>query len=278
MPERTDMQTALAQLEEQLQFFGTARELLDNAQARNDQQLVQWKSLKDEQANERASLLKDFDNFFNDQTQKFLTLLQEQSKEREKLLDAVRQSQETASKLVTDLDSVVSGLQMMVKAVDEAGFPHRLENVQTMVTTSQAAIQSLQSRIDQLERHNEGQIKLLTSEMQKADTALQQELRSTSMDATKTLLERLDFVFSQVEGVINHQTVELQQTVVSAEQSCVHQMQKFQEQMENRVLGRLETAFADQTQQRKSFRNLVTVLLSLTLIGSISFVILHLFG
>lgn len=177
----------------------------------------------------------------------------------------------------------------MVKAVEEAGFPHRLENIQTMVTTSQAAIQSLLTRIDALEKHYEGQIKLLTGELQKANSALQKELRTSAQTTTKALLERLDLVLSQLDGTIHAQSTvvrdqvvstqsELLQAMAATEQRATQQLMASQNSLAEKTLKIIAQGLQDQIQQRRKVKILVTVLLSLTLISSVTVVVLLLRG
>ena len=196
--------------------FGRAREILEQAQRRSDDQLQRWRANLEGQGKERESLLNDFNNFFKLQTQRTVSLLQDQALEREGLLRAVKESQETAKALVGNLDYVVSGLQKMVKAVEEAGFPSRLDNIQTLVTTSQAAIQSLHTRIDTLEKHLEGQVKLLAAELQRSSSALQDKVESCSLAAKDAMLERLSTVGQQIGESVGQKAEELDASIEEA--------------------------------------------------------------
>jgi hypothetical protein len=289
VPEAKDLQTALVQMQDHLMLFGKARELLVEAQSRNDQQLTQWNKLRDEQAKERESLLKDFDGFFKGQTQKYVTLLQEQSREREKLLEAVKESQETAGKLVSDLDSVVTGLKKMVKAVEDAGFPKRLEIIQAIVTTNQATVHGLLTRIDSLEKHNEGQVKALSSEMQKANSALQKELRSTTLATVKSITERLDHLLKQLSDAVRIQGTELkdrqlsiqqelQQALTDAEQRAVQSLLSSQKKSADAIKDLLAQEFAGQSRERRKARILMTVAFGLVLLSNLVTVALLLGG
>jgi hypothetical protein len=155
------LQQALLQLEGHLELFGTAQNLLDQAQSDSRAQLESWRQLKADLDKERGLLLKDFKAFVEQQDQRLVALLEAQTQERDRLLATARESQATAGKLVANLDAVVGGLQELTRKVQEVGFPVRLEYIQTLVAGVQETVVGVQKRLDLQEKLQEGQARHL---------------------------------------------------------------------------------------------------------------------
>jgi len=186
-----DLQTALFELQEQLELFGMARALLEQAQTRTDGQLEHWRELSQDQARQRTTLLKDMDGFFKQQTGQFTTLLKEQVGERQRLLESIKESQQTASRIAGNLDGVVTGLVRLKEQVKEAGFPDALDRLQAQIREAQNGVAGLDGRLDELQEHLEG---FVQQGLRKAVTDMREAMRASIRDGNGEVVAQLQVV------------------------------------------------------------------------------------
>ncbi|MBM4118389.1 hypothetical protein FJ251_11770 [bacterium] len=186
MTDTLSLHEALVQLERELIAFGTARRQLEDSQARAEESLRAW--------GERDSQ--------HTQAQELLTVVLEDQ-------------QRLVTSQVNELATLRSSLATLAQAVDEAGFPARLETIQTVVATSQAAIQSLQSRLDQLESHLDGQLKLLASDVSRSLLEQQTSLRAALFEVSAGLVKHTADIQARVDAQAERNLSEMGRLVSS---------------------------------------------------------------
>jgi hypothetical protein len=213
-----DLQTALFELQEQLELFGMARALLEQAQARTDGQLEHWKELSQDQAKQRASLLKDMDGFFKQQTGQFTTLLREQAEERQNLLESVKESQQTASCIAGNLDGVVTGLVRLKEQVKEAGFPEALDRLQAQIKQGQNSVKGLEGRLDALQEHLEA---TLHQDLRKVTTEIRDAVRLTGREVQSEIRSALSATATEQVAVLTRALDNLGERVPAAVQAMM---------------------------------------------------------
>ncbi len=171
MADMLSLQEALVQLEQELIAFGTARKQLEDAQNQAEDSLRAWVE-RDAQ---------------HTQAQELLTVVLEDQ-------------QRLVTRQVDALGSLMTSLAEVAQAVDDAGFPTRLETIQTVVATSQAAIQSLQSRLDQLENHLDAQLKLLASDVSRSLLEQQTAFRAALLEVSTGLVKQTADIQARIDS------------------------------------------------------------------------------
>ncbi len=123
MAESKAVHKALLDLETELDKFKSAKEALDAAHNKADRLLEKWQKLRST----------------SDQTLKKV------------YEDAVKTS-EAASQMVAELAGIGPQLGALAKAVQDAGFPSRLDRLDTTLGTVSLAVQTVQNRLEGMER------------------------------------------------------------------------------------------------------------------------------
>jgi hypothetical protein len=136
MSDINSLQQSLQQLESELSKFGSAKQILDDARSKAEADLKNWKEKQD----------------VSEQT-----IIQ--------LVDSLSRSNDAALKLVDNVSPLAERIIVLAKAIDNAGFPHRLDLIQSNISIVMTAAQALQSRIDLLEANQGNTIKLAAVEV-----------------------------------------------------------------------------------------------------------------
>lgn len=131
MPEIDVIQRSLQELESELSAFKTAKNLLDEVKQNADANFERWEEIQATDVEHKAELF-----------------------------EIIKQSQASFASLVEKTIPLIDRLAILAKAVDEAGFPQRLDLLQTNTANAVSAIQSIQSRLDLLEVNLGNSVKL----------------------------------------------------------------------------------------------------------------------
>lgn len=185
--EKPSLHQALQQLESELSSFGTAREQLDQVSQQVADYLKKWEEVQTENLADRTELIK-----------------------------LIEQQKELVSTQLRTAGELGKQLLVVAKAVDEAGFPHRLETIQLVVANSQTTIQNLQTRLDKQESHLDDRLKVMAGEFSIANKDMSSAMQSSSMKVQASLLQQEAEVKAQLKKMFSDWTKskeELQTTI-----------------------------------------------------------------
>jgi len=158
MSDINSLQQSLQQLESELSKFRSAKQILDDARSRTETDLKNWKERQD--ISEQRII---------------------------QLVDSLSKSNDAALKLVENVSPLAERMIGLAKTVENAGFPRRLDLIQSNITNVMTAAQGLQSRIDLLEMNQGNAIKVVATELKS--------------DVDKSRSELLAAVHSESEGI-----------------------------------------------------------------------------
>jgi len=131
MPDLDILQRAVQELENELSNFKSARELLEEARKKADDDLERWRRLQSAEA----------------------TNVNE-------LVATVQHAHNATMQLVEQVTIIAERMTVLSKAINTAGFPQGLELLQTNVANMVTTVQSVQSRLDLLEVNQNNTITL----------------------------------------------------------------------------------------------------------------------
>lgn len=154
MPELDALQQALQQLQHELTGFKSAKYLLDAAREKLGSDHRRWEQQQDADAHQRAASVEEV----------------------KQAVEEVKQARAAVMDLVNQCSPLAERMVAVAKAVDTAGFPHRLDSMQTNTANAMAAIQSVQSRLDLLEVNQGNALKLAVNELKAEMFQAKQEL------------------------------------------------------------------------------------------------------
>lgn len=172
MPELDILQQSLQQLQQELSRFKSAKHLLDEAQEKAEVDLRRWEQQQAVNAEERAALVED-----------------------------VRRACEAAVNLTDQCAPLAERMVVLAKAVDAAGFPHRLDELKAevsrvreeLITSTLAAIQSVQESVIKLASELKSEVSRGEKELAGRLELLQTNTANT-MAAVQSLQSRLDLL------------------------------------------------------------------------------------